>query len=419
MVVFGSILFFVLGLAAWAAADRYYTANLQPTVSYAGRLVPTRDYQRELRYQLVRFYIELGVPPEFENDSRIASRKAEYEGITLDKLIEDSALERAAREAGVDVAGDVDARYVADFSQFRSRHILVEADAEAADKDASDAAALAKAQDLAAQLRAAPQDQELWNRLAKESSSDPGSKDSGGELGFVGKGQFVKEFEDAAAKLAVGGVSDPAKSSFGYHVIQVQERRGPEESEVVKRFLASGFTTADIREHVRLDPLKDEFTRRAQEGAISSPTEQIHLAKILVNTPPPQGADLTAFTEGLRKISEIQTALEKGEEFGEVAKKHSEDSTAEQGGDAGWLARGMLTDLSTEQELFALAPGTNSRQFSTRTQTTFDCVLEKDAARALTEDQITQLKGSAFAYWLAREKERNGARKLVKGFEFE
>lgn len=418
--LFSSILFLVLGLAAWAAADRYYTQNLRAAVTYAGASVPTRDFKREYRYQLVKFYVEMQVPKEFENDSRVVQEAAKYEGVALDKLIEYEALEKAAREAGVTITqAAIDERFILDFSQYRARHILIDADKEATDKDAADRAALAKAQEVAKQLRAAPQDQELWNKVAKESSKDPGSAESGGELGFVGKGQFVKEFEDAATKLAIGEISEPVKSQFGYHVIQVQERKGPETSEVVQRYLASGFSADDIRQHVRYELLRDEFARRAEEAALTSPTEQIHLATITIDTPPPTGGDISKFTEGFRKISEVSGGLEKGEEFAELAKKHSSDPNAQKGGDAGWFARGMLTDVKAEDELFALAPGTNSRQFSTRGSTVFYRVIAKEPARELSEEQKAQIKRAAFINWLERQKRANDAKRLLPGYELD
>ena len=417
---FGAVLFFVLGLSAWAAADRYYTQHLKPAVSYAGTTVPMRDFKREHRYQLVKFYIENQVPKEFENDSRVVQEAAKYEGVALDKLIEFEALDRAARESGVTITRDaVEQRFVADFSQYRARHVLIEPDKAATDDDAADKAALVKAQEVTKQLRAGPMDQELWNKVAKESSADPGSAESGGELGFVGKGQFVKEFEDAATKLAIGEVSEPVKSQFGYHVIQVLERKGPETSEVVQRYVSSGFSLDDIRQHVSYDLLRDEFAKRAEEAAQKSPTEQIHLAKITIDTPPPSGRDPASFTEGLRKISEVTSGLEKGDDFGELAKKHSSDPNAEKGGDAGWFARGMLTDVRAEDELFALAPGTNSRQFSTTRMTVFYRVIEKDPAREISEEQKTTIKGTAYTNWLEREKRTHDAKRLVPGFEFD
>ncbi len=60
--------------------------------------------------------------------------------------------------------------------------------------------------------------------LAKEKSKDP-SKDKGGELGLLSKGQTVPEFEQAAFALQPGQVSDVVKTQFGYHIIKVTEKQ--------------------------------------------------------------------------------------------------------------------------------------------------------------------------------------------------
>lgn len=69
---------------------------------------------------------------------------------------------------------------------------------------------------------------EDFGSLAKAYSDDPGSKKSGGELGFRGKGELVPAFEATAMKLQPGQVSDPVESQFGFHLIQLIERRGTE-----------------------------------------------------------------------------------------------------------------------------------------------------------------------------------------------
>jgi peptidyl-prolyl cis-trans isomerase C len=78
----------------------------------------------------------------------------------------------------------------------------------------------AKAEDILKRARAG----EDFAALAKEFSTDPGSKNEGGELGWFGRGQMVKPFEDAAFSLQPGQISDIVESDFGFHIIQVEER---------------------------------------------------------------------------------------------------------------------------------------------------------------------------------------------------
>jgi len=59
-----------------------------------------------------------------------------------------------------------------------------------------------------------------WYGLANKYSIDPGSKDSGGDLGWFGKGKMIPEFEQAAFALQPGEISQPVKTQAGYHIIQ-------------------------------------------------------------------------------------------------------------------------------------------------------------------------------------------------------
>jgi foldase protein PrsA len=59
--------------------------------------------------------------------------------------------------------------------------------------------------------------------LAKENSDDPGSKDQGGDLGLQPKGAMVPEFDTVAWALKLNEISQPVKTQYGYHIIQVTE----------------------------------------------------------------------------------------------------------------------------------------------------------------------------------------------------
>jgi len=102
--------------------------------------------------------------------------------------------------------------------QARSRHILIKV---ARDADAkTDAAAKAKAEALLKQIQGGAN----FADLAKKNSDDPGSKDKGGELGFARRGMMVPEFDNAIFTQKIGDTK-VVKTSFGYHIIQVEERQ--------------------------------------------------------------------------------------------------------------------------------------------------------------------------------------------------
>lgn len=65
---------------------------------------------------------------------------------------------------------------------------------------------------------------EAFDAVAKDVSIDPSGKSNGGDLGWFSRGQMVPEFEQAAFALAVNKISDPVKTQFGYHILQVTEK---------------------------------------------------------------------------------------------------------------------------------------------------------------------------------------------------
>ena len=99
-----------------------------------------------------------------------------------------------------------------------------------------------------------------FEEAAKQNSSCP-SKDNGGDLGAFGHGQMVPEFDEAAFALAIGVVSEPVKTQFGYHLILVTEKN--EDSE---------YDFTDIK-----DQLKDQLLAEKQQKAFTSKINQLKI----------------------------------------------------------------------------------------------------------------------------------------------
>ena len=131
--------------------------------------------------------------------------------------------ETAAADGAVDEA---DAR--AHFEQVKSRftaaerrlasHILVEVPAGA--DAAAQQAAQAKAADIAARAKQPGAD---FAALARAESDDPGSNQGGGDLGWIETGMMAGPFEDTLFAMQPGQVSDPVRTDFGWHVLQLRE----------------------------------------------------------------------------------------------------------------------------------------------------------------------------------------------------
>jgi peptidyl-prolyl cis-trans isomerase C len=117
----------------------------------------------------------------------------------------DAKISNAVTEADAKKIYDEKITQVKPEQEVHARHVLVETEAEAKEV----AERLKKGEDFAT--------------VAKEKSKDAGAE--GGDLGFFGRGQMVKPFEDAAFALEVGAISDPVQSPFGWHIIKVEEKR--------------------------------------------------------------------------------------------------------------------------------------------------------------------------------------------------
>jgi peptidyl-prolyl cis-trans isomerase SurA len=112
----------------------------------------------------------------------------------------------------------------APIQQSHARHILIKTSAIRNDEEAN--ALLQKLRD--AVLRGGD-----FAALAKKYSEDPGSALKGGDLGWTSPGQLVPEFEQAVQNTAAGTVSEPFRTQFGWHIVQVLERREQDMSEAI------------------------------------------------------------------------------------------------------------------------------------------------------------------------------------------
>lgn len=149
--------------------------------------------------------------------------------------------------------------------QSRARHILVKPSAILTDEEAEKKLAGIRKQIIEGADFAA---------LAKEHSEDIGSMLQGGDLGWSSPGQFVPEFEKAMATTKVGDISEPFRSQFGWHVLQVQEQRNEDMTEAVIRNKARNILTNRRFEdelQIWLRELRDEAfvdIKEATAGAI-------------------------------------------------------------------------------------------------------------------------------------------------------
>ncbi|TDT40220.1 periplasmic chaperone for outer membrane proteins SurA [Halospina denitrificans] len=109
--------------------------------------------------------------------------------------------------------------------QHRVRHILISTENRSSEE------AQSLAQDLAEQLDKGAS----FTALAREYSDDPGTASEGGDLGWINPGEMVPAFEETMNATEVGRQSDPFRSRFGWHILEVEEERTAEIGDQVQR----------------------------------------------------------------------------------------------------------------------------------------------------------------------------------------
>ncbi len=182
---------------------------------------------------------------DFQQAETVSVEYVDIDGSTL-PAGEDVVDEAALRE-----------RYEKERSRFMSAeqrmtsHILITVAEDAT--PAVRAAAEKKAASLAQQARRPGAD---FEALAKANSQDPGSRESGGDLGWVEQGAMVKPFEDALFSMEAGEVRGPVRTDFGYHVLKLREVKG-----------GQGQSFEDVRDELAAEQVESQRERSFSELA--------------------------------------------------------------------------------------------------------------------------------------------------------
>ncbi|HAP35393.1 MAG TPA: parvulin peptidyl-prolyl isomerase [Bacteroidetes bacterium] len=179
-----------------------------------------------------------------------------------------------------------------------------------------------------------------FSDFAKRYSSD-GSASQGGDLGFARRGSFVKEFEEVAFTLTVGEISKPVKTQFGYHIIQLVERRG------------DAVRTRHILFPVQVSQTNDDST--------------------------------------IAQLNRVRQQALLGENFGVLARKYSEDNdTKDIGGDLGKVAIDQL-DPAYEDFVKSAKTGDISepRKLTVQNKYGYHIIF----VRSITEEHMINLAG--------------------------
>ncbi len=193
-------------------------AGYDPRISPDGKLLayvrPTAEFSKR---ELAHIAANYRRAESFRINPYVARRNPEATRATAEKV---------AREfRGEETGGAAD--------EAKASHILIKVmpDASIAER----AEAEAKAEAVAKMARSG----EDFQALAKKYSEDPGSKNSGGELGWFGRGRMVSAFENAVFSHKPGEIVGPIQTAFGYHIIRVEgfrvARRAPRSEDYLER----------------------------------------------------------------------------------------------------------------------------------------------------------------------------------------
>lgn len=162
----------------------------------------------------------------------------------LKRALKIGMLQEKAAVADIKVKeADVKKAYEDYKPQIKARHILV------------------KDQKTANEVKAKLDKGEDFAKLAKEYSTDTGTAEKGGELGWFGQGEMVPAFEEQAYKMKKDEISKPVKSDYGYHIIQLEDIKEKKSYKDMKKDLEYDLKVAQIDQTKVQDILNAEVKK--------------------------------------------------------------------------------------------------------------------------------------------------------------
>jgi peptidyl-prolyl cis-trans isomerase D len=182
--------------------------------------------------------------------------------------------------------------------QVKVRHILISVDPNGGPN--ADAAAKAKAQGILDQLR--KDNGKDFAELAKKYSDDPGSKDQGGELGWIKHGVTVPQFDQTAFSQQPGQISGLVRTQFGYHIIQTEEKQDAH----VKSLDEVRSTIVDTLTKQKAAQAEQAFVNQLATEALKSSLAQAaaaHHVPVLTSDYVPTGATLPGMSDSSKLLT--------------------------------------------------------------------------------------------------------------------
>ena len=230
-------------------------------------------------------------------------------------------------------------------SEINAWHILIALPQDPSPQDTLDA--WKKAMDVKERILKGEQ----FEQVARSTSDDQSVKINGGNLGYFTAFQMIMPFEDAAYSIKKGGISDPVRTPYGYHIIKVTDKR----------------------------PSKG----------------RVRVAHIMKTVPP--GSDDAASKKGEEEITDIYNQLQSGSSFSELAKKFSDHKeSAPRGGELNWFGTGEMIPEFSEAAFSIQDTGKYTKPLKTQYGWHIIKLLEKksvgsfDDSRAFIETRISQ-----------------------------